>query len=172
MWNVLFLCTGNSARSVLSEGWLNHVGEGRFRAYSAGSRPRGQVNPFALKTLAAHGASTDGYRSKSWDEFAGPNAPRMDMVITVCGNAAKDSEGEACPIWPPAPSGKQPARAHWGYDDPAKAYDDGTGTDGEIEAAFESVFARIRARVEALAKLSDHDIETVIENRTLGTVGE
>lgn len=167
MFNVLFLCTGNSARSVLSEGWLNHVGGGRFRAFSAGSKPRGKVNPFALKALAAHGATTEGYRSKSWDEFEGASAPKMDIIITVCGNALNDTEGEACPVWI-----GHPTTAHWGYEDPAKAYDDGTGSDEEIEAKFEEVFAQIRARIEALVALSDDAIHQHIKNKTLAKVGQ
>lgn len=166
MFNVLFLCTGNSARSVLSEGWLNHVGGGRFQAFSAGSKPRGKVNPFALKALAAHGASTDGYHSKSWDVFARKDAPQMDIIITVCGNAQNDSESEACPVWI-----GHPAQAHWGYEDPAKAYDEGTGSEVEIEAAFEKVFAQIRPRIEALVALSDEAIRQHIANRTLQHIG-
>lgn len=167
MFHVLFLCTGNSARSVLSEGWLNHVGGDRFRAYSAGSQPTGKVNPFALTTLKAHGASIAGYRSKSWNEFAAPGAPQMDIIITVCGNAA----GEACPVWPRSQNGTRPAQAHWGYEDPAQAYDEGTGTDKEIQAAFTHVFAQIRPRIEALVALSDHDIRQRIASRTLADIG-
>ena len=104
IYNVLFLCTGNSARSIFGEALLNHVGEGRFRAYSAGSTPRGQVHPMTLDTLRKAGISTEGLRSKPWDEFAVPDAPKMDFVFTVCDNGA----GEACPIWP-----GQPMTAHW-----------------------------------------------------------
>ncbi|MGB0922349.1 MAG: arsenate reductase ArsC [Alphaproteobacteria bacterium] len=171
MFNVLFLCTGNSARSVLSEGWLNHIGGGRFKAFSAGSKPRGKVNPFALAALKAQGASTESYRSKSWDEFAGDGAPQMDIIITVCGNAQNETEGEACPVWPHSKNGERPATAYWGYDDPAKSYDDGTGTDTEIEAAFEDVFAQIRTRIEALVALSDDAIQQHIANRTLKDIG-
>jgi arsenate reductase len=110
MYNVLFLCSGNSARSILAEGILRKDGEDCFRAYSAGSQPKGGVNPLALKVLEAHGYLTDGYRSKSWDEYAEPSAPVMDFVITVCDSAA----GRACPLWPGHPS-----IAHWGIDDPA-----------------------------------------------------
>jgi arsenate reductase len=109
-YNVLFLCTGNSARSILAEGMLRQDGESRFQACSAGSQPKGSVNPLALKVLGAHGYPTDGYRSKSWDEYAEPHAPVMDFVITVCDSAA----GEACPLWPGHPS-----IAHWSINDPA-----------------------------------------------------
>jgi arsenate reductase len=108
--NVLFLCTGNSARSILSEAILDRLGEGRFKAFSAGSKPVGQVNPGALELLRRRGFSTDGLRSKSWDEFAGPDAPKMGYIVTVCNNAA----GETCPIWP-----GHPATEHWDIDDPA-----------------------------------------------------
>ena len=110
IYNVLFLCTGNTARSVLAEGILRKDGAGRFRAFSAGSQPKGVVNPFALKTLEAFGYPSDGFRSKSWEEFASPDAPAMDFVFTVCDSAA----GETCPIWP-----GQPMTAHWGIEDPA-----------------------------------------------------
>ena len=139
-FNVLFLCTGNTARSILGEGILRKVGAGKFRAYSAGSQPKGTVNPFALRVLAAHGYSTDGYRSKSWDEFSGSDAPRMDFVLTVCDSAA----GEACPYWP-----GQPLTAHWGIEDPAAV----EGSDIEKERAFEQAFRYLSRRIEAFAAL-------------------
>lgn len=133
--NILVLCTGNSARSILLESILNRFGNGRVRAFSAGSHPTGQVHPQALALLAAEGFDTSGLRSKSWDEFAAPAAPHMDAVITVCGNAAS----EVCPIWPGAP-----VRAHWGVDDPATVPGPGQA------AAFRSTFDLLSARAMAL----------------------
>ena len=135
--NVLFLCTGNSARSILAEAILNHVGAGKFQAYSAGSKPAGKVNPFALELLEEKRIATGGFRSKSWDEFAAPGAPRMDFIFTVCDNAA----GEVCPVWP----GK-PATAHWGVDDPAAA----TGSDQDKRKAFQRAFSELSARIDRL----------------------
>ena len=133
--NVLFLCTGNSARSILSEAILNRLGEGRFRAFSAGSKPAGQVNPGALERWGRREYPTDELRSKSWDEFAGPDAPAMDCIITVCNNAA----GETCPVWP-----GHPATEHWDIADPA-----GVGeTDEERRAAFEEAYAVLQKRIE------------------------
>jgi protein-tyrosine-phosphatase len=136
MKNVLFLCTGNSARSILAEAYLNHAGKGRYRAYSAGSKPGGRVNPFSLSVLREKGIPVDGARSKSWDEFAAPDAARMDLVVTVCDSAA----GEACPVWPGAP-----AKAHWGVDDPAAVQ----GSDAEKRAAFERAFRELKAKIDA-----------------------
>ena len=137
---VLFLCTGNSARSVMAEAALNRVGGGRFEAFSAGSMPTGRVNPFTLEVLRKHGYPVEGLRSKSWEEFAKPGAPHMDLVITVCDNAA----GEACPVWPGRPAG-----AHWGFEDPAAF----AGADDEKRAVFEAVYEQIYRRMEALAAL-------------------
>ena len=140
--NVLFLCTHNSARSILAEALLNHLGKGRFKAFSAGSSPRDnqQPNPLGLQTLQKAGISTEGLYSKSWDEFALPNAPHMDLVITVCDNAA----GEVCPYWP-----GQPATAHWGYADPSA----GDGTEAEKLEAFRQTLHTIRRRLELLVSL-------------------
>jgi arsenate reductase (thioredoxin) len=138
--NVLFLCTGNSARSILAEAYLNSIGKGRFRAFSAGSHPSGKVNPFALDLLQQNRISTTGLRSKCWDAFAKPDAPRMDMVITVCDHAA----GEVCPIWP-----GHPMTAHWGVEDPAAA----AGTDEEKRAAFLKAFTVLQKRIALLTSL-------------------
>lgn len=140
--NVLFLCTHNSARSILAEATLNHIGGGRFKAYSAGSSPREnqQPNPLGLQVLQTAGISTTGLRSKSWDEFAGANAPQMDLIITVCDNAA----GEVCPIWP-----GHPATAHWGYADPSEVQ----GTQEQKLEAFRQTLIAIRRRLDLLVNL-------------------
>jgi arsenate reductase len=140
--NVLFLCTHNSARSILAEAMLNHLGQGRFKAYSAGSSPRDnqKPNPLALETLAKAGISTEGLYSKSWDEFAKPDAPHMDLVITVCDNAA----GEVCPFWP-----GQPATAHWGYADPSA----GDADDDHKRKAFLQTLHLIGKRLEVFVNL-------------------
>ena len=139
-YNVLFLCSGNSARSIMAEVMLNHVGKGQFRAYSAGSHPAGTVNPLAIDTMKAAGLATEGLRSKSWEEFALADAPPMDFILTVCDNAA----GEACPIWP----GK-PTTAHWGVPDPAAV----TGSDPQRRAAFRDAASVLRRRIELLVSL-------------------
>ncbi len=136
MLNVLFLCTGNSARSILAEAILNHVGAGRFRAFSAGSHPTGAVNPYALDLLERMRIDAHGARSKSWDEFALPGAPRLDFVFTVCDNAA----GEMCPVWP-----GQPVTAHWGVEDPAAAQGDEIAKTMAFRRAFNVLDHRIRA---------------------------
>lgn len=145
---VLFLCTHNSARSILAEAILNHIGQGRFQAYSAGSSPREhqQPNPLGLQVLQAAGMSTAGLRSKSWDEFAQSDAPPMDLVITVCDNAA----GEVCPYWP-----GQPATAHWGYPDPSA----GEGSDAQKLEAFRLTLHALRRRLELLVNLPPDKLE-------------
>ena len=139
-FNVLFLCTGNTARSILAESILRKDGAGRFHAFSAGSHPKGTVNPLALKVLKASDYPSEGLRSKSWDEFATPDAPKMDFVFTVCDDAA----GEACPVWP-----GHPVAAHWGIEDPAALI----GSDVEKERAFNMAFRFMRNRVTAFISL-------------------
>ncbi|MBL8807437.1 MAG: arsenate reductase ArsC [Rhodospirillales bacterium] len=139
-FNVLFLCTHNSARSVIAEAILNKVGAGKFAAHSAGSHPSGRVNPHALTLLATLGHDTAAFRSKSWDEFAKPGAPPLDFVFTVCDDAA----GEVCPVWP-----GQPMTAHWGVPDPSRA----KGTEAEIAAAFNETYRTLGARIGAFAAL-------------------
>ena len=139
-YNVLFLCTGNSARSILGEAYLNSKGRDQFVAYSAGSNPAGRVNPFALELLRKHRISIDGLRSKHWDEFAQPGAPKMDFVLTVCDNAA----GEVCPIWP-----GQPMTAHWGVEGPAAV----RGTEEEKRRAFLKAFTELATRINLLLNL-------------------
>lgn len=138
--NVLFLCTGNSARSILAEAYLNARGEGRLRGYSAGSHPNGKINPLALELLAKNRIDTGGLRSKSWDEFAGAGAPKLHFVFTVCDNAA----GEACPLWP-----GQPIRAHWGVADPAAVQ----GSDEEKRKAFLKAFTELSMRINLMLAL-------------------
>jgi arsenate reductase len=137
---VLFLCTGNSARSILAEAILNALGKGKFRAYSAGSHPAGKVHPLALEQLAGAGIAIEGFRSKAWDEFAQPGAPRIDFVITVCDNAA----GEICPVWP-----GNPISAHWGVPDPAAI----GGTGAQKRDAFARTLRTLRHRIEILTRL-------------------
>jgi arsenate reductase len=139
-YNVLFLCTGNSARSIFGEAVLNQLGRGRFHAYSAGSRPKGEVNPMTLRVLDEAGYATTGLRSKSWDEFAAPDAPPLDFVFTVCDSAA----GETCPLWP-----GQPMTAHWGIEDPAAV----EGSEFQRRAAFEQALRFLRNRITAFVNL-------------------
>lgn len=159
IFNVLFLCTGNTARSVLAEGILRKEGAGRFKAFSAGSQPKGVVNPFALKVLGAYGYPVEGYRSKSWDEFAAPGAPVMDFVFTVCDSAA----GEACPFWP-----GQPMTAHWGIEDPAAV----EGTDMEKEAAFVTAFKQMRNRISAFTALPVKSLDRMSLKARLDAIGQ
>lgn len=146
VYNVLFLCTGNSARSILAECILNREGKGRFRAFSAGSFPKGQVHPFALQLLKKMNYSTAGLRSKSWDEFAAPDAPHLDFVFTVCDDAA----GEVCPVWP-----GQPMTAHWGVPDPAAA----EGTEAERHLAFAEAYRMLNNRISIFANLPLHSLD-------------
>lgn len=153
--NVLFLCTHNSARSILAEALLNHLGNGRFKAYSAGSSPREnqQPNPLGLQVLQHAGIATDGLHSKSWDAFSGPDAPHMDLIITVCDNAA----GEVCPVWP-----GHPATAHWGYADPSE----GPGSDAEKLEAFRSTLYAMRRRLELMLSLPADKLEKALLQTT------
>jgi arsenate reductase len=153
--NVLFLCTHNSARSILAEATLNHIGGGRFKGFSAGSSPREnqQPHPIGLQTLQNAGIRVEGLRSKSWDEFALPDAPHMDLIITVCDNAA----GEVCPFWP----GK-PATAHWGYADPSA----GDGSDADKAEAFKNTLHAIRRRLDLLVNLPDEKVDAMVLQRT------
>ena len=153
--NVLFLCTHNSARSILAEALLNDMGQGRFKAYSAGSSPREnqQPNPLGLQVLQKAGVSVDGLRSKSWDEFAVPGAPHMDLIITVCDNAA----GEVCPFWP-----GHPATAHWGYPDPSE----GEAPDEAKLEAFRQTMHMIRRRLELLVNLPVQKLEQAVLQST------
>ncbi len=144
MRHILVLCTGNSARSILAEAVLNRDGAGRVQAYSAGSKPAGRVNPGAVRLLERLGLPTEGYRSKSWGEFAAPGAPKMDLVVTVCDSAA----GETCPVWPGAP-----LTAHWGVDDPAAAPED------QIDRAFRVAYHRLSARINAFLALDFEDMD-------------
>lgn len=156
--NVLFLCTGNSARSIMAEAYLNASGRGRFVAYSAGSRPTGKVNALALDLLAKNRMPTSGLRSKSWDEFARPGAPRLDFVFTVCDSAA----GEVCPIWP-----GQPMTAHWGVQDPAAVQ----GTDEERRKAFLRAFTELTTRINLFMSLPIDKLERAALKKKLDEIG-
>jgi protein-tyrosine-phosphatase len=159
IYNVLFLCTGNSARSILAESILAKDGAGRFRAFSAGSQPKGAVNPFALKVLRSFDYPAEGFRSKSWEEFAMPDAPVMDFVFTVCDNAA----GEACPVWP-----GQPMTAHWGIEDPAAV----EGPDIEKEKAFVSAFPYLRNRISVFTALPITSLDRMTLSSKLVEIGQ
>lgn len=158
IYNVLFLCTGNSARSILAESIMRKDGQGRFRSFSAGSQPKGQVNPFALKVLEALNYPTDGMRSKSWKEFAAADAPVMDFVFTVCDTAA----GESCPVWP-----GQPMTAHWGIEDPAAV----EGTDIQKEAAFVAAFRYLKNRIGVFTNLPLRGIDKLSLGTKLREIG-
>ena len=157
-YNVLFLCTGNTARSIMAEGILRKDGAGRFNAFSAGSQPKGVVSPYALKTLAAYGYPAGDFRSKNWDEYAAPGAPKMDFVFTVCDNAA----GEVCPIWP-----GQPMTAHWGIEDPAAI----EGADIEKQRAFNEAFRYLRNRILAFTSLPLRSISKLALSTRLREIG-
>jgi arsenate reductase len=157
-FNVLFLCTGNTARSIMAESILRKDGGGRFAAYSAGSYPKGRVNPFSIRVLEAFGYPIDGLRSKSWDEFAAPGAPKMDFVFTVCDSAA----GEACPVWP-----GNPVTAHWGIEDPAAV----AGSDLDKERAFSDAFRYLRNRIRAFVALPLASVEHLALKRRLQEIG-
>jgi arsenate reductase len=158
-FNVLFLCTGNSARSILAESVLRKIGAGKFNAYSAGSQPKGNVNPMALDVLVGHKFPTEGLRSKSWDEFAGAEAPQFDFIFTVCDNAA----GESCPVWP----GK-PMTAHWGIEDPAAV----EGTDAEKRIAFTTALRYMKLRIAAFAALPLESLERISLTAKLQEIGQ
>jgi protein-tyrosine-phosphatase len=159
IYNVLFLCTGNSARSILAESILAKDGAGRFRAFSAGSQPKGMVHPLALKVLRSFDYPAEGFRSKSWEEFAKPDAPIMDFVFTVCDNAA----GEACPLWP-----GQPMTAHWGIDDPAAV----EGTDLQKEAAFVAAFRYLKNRISVFTVLPIASLDRMTLGSKLVEIGQ
>jgi len=159
IYNVLFLCTGNSARSILAEALLNRHGAGRFRAFSAGSQPAGRVNPFAVELLQGAGFPTDGLRSKNWDEFAAPGAPQLDFVFTVCDNAA----AEVCPIWP-----GQPVTAHWGVPDPAAVQ----GTDEHKRKAFRDAFLTLERRINLFLSLPIRNLEQLALARHVTEIGQ
>jgi arsenate reductase len=158
MYNVLVLCTGNSARSIMAEALINTMGHGRFCAFSAGSMPGGVVNPFAVEQISATGYPLENLRSKSWDEFSAPGAPIMDFVITVCDNAA----GEVCPFWP-----GHPFKAHWGFEDPA-AFE---GTDEEKRHIFHKVFTQIVNRVQLFVNLPLHVLEPTAIKQEIDKIG-
>ncbi|MFM2052922.1 MAG: hypothetical protein RL456_959 [Pseudomonadota bacterium] len=159
-YHVLFVCTGNSARSIMAEALMNHLGAPRgFRAHSAGSQPRGEVHPRTLRTLSTYGYDISDYRSKSWQEFAGPDAPHLDFVITVCDQAA----GETCPVWP-----GQPMTAHWGLPDPAAQ----EGSETTRDKAFQQAFLTLKRRIELMLALPMARLERLAIQRELRHIGE
>lgn len=157
-YNVLFLCTGNSARSIMAEAILNHQGQPRFTAYSAGSHPSGKVRPEAIAQLKSAGISTEGLRSKSWEEFAKAGAPNLDFIFTVCDNAAK----EVCPVWP-----GHPTTAHWGIPDPASV----TGAEEQVEKAFRDAFFRLERRIRLLLALPIASMDATAIKSELERIG-
>ena len=158
-YNILVLCTGNSARSIIGEALFNTMGAGRFKAYSAGSHPTGKVNPFAIEQVERLGYPVEGLRSKSWDEFAQPGAPELDFVITVCDKAA----GEMCPFWP-----GQPVTAHWGFPDPAAV----EGTDEEKRAAFTQTMHQMRNRVQLFLSLPLGTLDRMAIEKSVRAIGQ
>ena len=158
-FNVLFLCTGNSARSIMAEVILNRSGQGKFRAFSAGSQPKGQVHPYALDLLRRLNYDVTGLRSKSWKEFSGPNAPNLDFVFTVCDNAAQ----ETCPVWP-----GQPMTAHWGVPDPAAA----TGTEAEVRFAFADALRMLTNRINIFVSLPLRSLDQLTLQKQLDAIGK
>ncbi len=158
-YNVLFLCTGNSARSIMAEVILNRAGQGNFRAFSAGSQPKGQVHPYALDLLRKLQYEVTGLRAKSWTEFSGPDAPKLDFVFTVCDNAAKES----CPVWP-----GQPMTAHWGVPDPAEA----SGTEAEVHFAFADALRMLTNRINIFVSLPLRSLDKLTLQRQLDSIGK
>jgi arsenate reductase (thioredoxin) len=157
-YNVLFLCTGNSARSIMAEAILNRAGMGKFRAFSAGSQPKGQIHPYAIDLLSKLHYDETGLRSKSWREFSGPDAPKLDFVFTVCDNAAK----EPCPVWP-----GQPMTAHWGVPDPAEA----TGTEAEVRLAFADALRMLTNRINIFVSLPMKSLDRLTLQNKLREIG-
>jgi arsenate reductase len=157
-YNVLFLCTANSARSIMAEAILNKIGAGKFRAFSAGSHPKDQINPLALQLLQSLGYDTSGFRSKSWSEFADPGAPLLDFVFTVCDNAA----GEACPVWP-----GQPMTAHWGVPDPAEAQ----GSPAQVALEFKDAYRMLNQRIGIFAALPLRSLDRLSLQNKLREIG-
>jgi arsenate reductase len=159
IYNALFLCTGNSARSILAESLMNHWGQGKFRGYSAGSHPKGEVHPIAIALLEKMHLPSEGFRSKSWDEFAVPGAPTLDFVFTVCDNAA----GEVCPFWP-----GQPMTAHWGVEDPAAV----EGSDVEKWLAFRKAFSQLESRIKTFTSLPLKTLDRIKLQERLDEIGK
>ncbi len=159
IYNVLFVCTGNSARSILAEGLMNHMGQGKFKAFSAGSHPVGAVNPLSLKTLSWLQLPTEGYRSKNWDEFARPDAPQLDFVFTVCDKAA----GEVCPVWP-----GQPLTAHWGLPDPAAV----EGDEAQQLQAFQDTALALKRRIELMLALPLSTLDKMSLQQAVRDIGQ
>jgi arsenate reductase (thioredoxin) len=159
VFNVLFLCTGNSARSIIAEAILNREGRGKFRAFSTGSQPKGRVHPYTLDLLRKMNFDVSGFRSKSWQEFARPDAPKLDFVFTVCDDAAK----ETCPVWP-----GQPMTAHWGIPDPASA----TGNEAEVRLAFADAFRMLNNRISIFVSLPLQSLDKLALKRQLDAIGK